>query len=121
SKRDWSSDVCSSDLPARCAVEKEAAMTLDVKQMKSLALAYMGDAVYEVRVREYLLYSGKVKPHDLHQQAVAFVSAKAQASVLLHWLDNDVLTEHEQHVAKRGRNAKSGSAPKNTNEQTYQY
>lgn len=96
-------------------------MSLDVKQMKSLALAYMGDVVYEVFVREHLLQSGEVKPNQLHQQAITFVSAKAQAKVMLAWLETDFLTEEEQKVANRGRNAKSGSIPKNTSVQVYRY
>lgn len=96
-------------------------MSVDVKQMKSLALAYMGDAVYEVHIREYLLRIGKVKPNNLHQHAVRFVSGKSQAAVLLHWLDQEILTEEEMDVARRGRNAKSGSIPKNTSVQTYRY
>lgn len=94
---------------------------MDVKQMKSLALAYMGDAVYEVFIREYLLKSGQIKPHLLHQKAVNFVSAKGQAAVLLNWLDSDVLHEEERKVVIRGRNAKSGTIPKNTSVQTYRY
>lgn len=94
---------------------------MNVKQMKSLALAYMGDAVYEVYVREYLLNKGQVKPHVLHQEAVHFVSATGQAAVLLEWLDSDILSEEERRVAIRGRNAKSGSIPKNSSVQTYRH
>lgn len=94
---------------------------MDVKQMKSLALAYMGDAVYEVFVREYLLKTGRVKPHLLHQQAVKFVSGKGQAAVLLHWLDKDIFSAEEKYIVSRGRNAKSGSIPKNISVQTYRY
>ncbi|WP_269410860.1 Mini-ribonuclease 3 [Lentibacillus daqui] len=96
-------------------------MELEVKQLKSLALAYMGDAVYEMHIREHLLRSGQVKPNQLHRQAVTFVSAKAQAAIILHWLDINLLTEEEERVVARGRNAKSGSTPKNTNVQTYRY
>lgn len=96
-------------------------MELEVKQLKSLALAYMGDAVYEMHIREHLLRSGQVKPNQLHRQAVTFVSAKAQAAIILHWLDINLLTEEEEQVVARGRNAKSGSTPKNTNVQTYRY
>lgn len=96
-------------------------MELEVKQLKSLALAYMGDAVYEMHIREHLLRSGQVKPNQLHRQAVTFVSAKAQAAIILHWLDIKLLTEEEERVVARGRNAKSGSTPKNTNVQTYRY
>lgn len=91
----------------------------DVKQMKSLALAYIGDAVYELHIRQHLIQSGQVKPNELHQQAVTFVSAKAQSAVVMAWLDGTYLTYEEERVVKRGRNAKSGSVPKNTSVQTY--
>ncbi|MHA6253388.1 Mini-ribonuclease 3 [Oceanobacillus sp. CAU 1775] len=94
---------------------------MNVKQMKSLALAYMGDAVYEVYIREYLLNKGQVKPHVLHQEAIHFVSARGQAAVLLQWLDSDMLSEEEKRIVGRGRNAKSGSIPKNISIQTYRY
>lgn len=94
---------------------------MDVKQMKSLALAYMGDAVYEIYVRRHLLQKGEVKPNQLHQAAVTFVSAKSQAKVIRDWLEQDMLSEEEQAVFRRGRNAKSGTVPKNTDVQTYRY
>ncbi|MFD1414781.1 Mini-ribonuclease 3 [Oceanobacillus jeddahense] len=94
----------------------------DVKQMKSLALAYIGDAIYEVYVRELLLERGTIKPNQLHQAAILYVSGKSQAKVILHWLEQDAfLTEEESRVVIRGRNAKSGSIPKNINVQTYRY
>ncbi|WP_026907455.1 Mini-ribonuclease 3 [Paucisalibacillus globulus] len=96
-------------------------MESDIKQMKSLALAYMGDAVYEVYVREHLLEKGTVKPNQLHQEAITFVSAKAQNAVLRDWLDQGILSEEEASIVARGRNAKSGSVPKHTSVQTYRY
>jgi ribonuclease III family protein len=96
-------------------------MESDIKQMKSLALAYMGDAVYEVYVREHLLEKGTVKPNQLHQEAITFVSAKAQNAVLRDWLDQGILSEEEESIVARGRNAKSGSVPKHTSVQTYRY
>lgn len=94
---------------------------VDVKQMKSLALAYMGDAVYEVYVRQHLIETGGVKPHLLHRAAVEFVSAKSQARVLFYWQEESTLTPEEEAVVRRGRNAKSGTVPKNTDIQTYRY
>ncbi|SEO77007.1 ribonuclease-3 family protein [Amphibacillus marinus] len=94
---------------------------IEVKQMKSLALAYMGDALYEVFVRDYLICSGKAKVNQLHKAAIQFVSAKAQAKVLRHWLEQTYFNEEELAVIKRGRNAKSGSIPKNTDVITYRY
>lgn len=94
---------------------------IDVKQLNSLALAYMGDAVFEVYVRNHLIQSGKVKPNALHREATHYVSAKAQAQMIHHFLNNDLLTEDECAVVMRGRNAKSGTIPKNTDVQTYRY
>ena len=91
----------------------------DVKQLNALALAYMGDAVYEQAIREHLLRSGRVRPNVLHKEATRYVSAKAQAAVLYVMLEESFLTADEQVVLRRGRNAKSGSVPKNTDVQTY--
>ncbi|MFD1850726.1 Mini-ribonuclease 3 [Oceanobacillus bengalensis] len=96
-------------------------MNVDVKQMKSLSLAYMGDAIYEVYIREHLIRNGLVKPNNLHQLAITFVSGKAQAKVILDWIEKGILTEEEERVVARGRNAKSGSTPKNISIQTYRY
>lgn len=86
---------------------------VNVKQLNSLALAYIGDAVYEVHVRNHLIMSGQIRPNELHQRAVSFVSATAQASVIHHWIKEEILTEEEAAVVRRGRNAKSHSTPKN--------
>ncbi|NMA89724.1 MAG: ribonuclease III [Amphibacillus sp.] len=93
----------------------------EVRQMKSLALAYMGDAIYEVHVRNYLIRHHYAKVNDLHQAAIKYVSAKAQAKVLREWLDSGILDEEELSIVRRGRNAKAGSVPKNTDVMTYRY
>lgn len=94
---------------------------LDVKQLNSLALAYMGDAVYEMYVREHLLQMGIAKPHLLQKASTGFVSAKAQAEIIHYLLDEGLLSGEEKAVVMRGRNAKSGTVPKNTDVQTYRY
>ncbi|EDL62622.1 Mini-ribonuclease 3 [Bacillus sp. SG-1] len=94
---------------------------IDAKQMNALALAYMGDAVYETYVRQYLLQSGRLKPNHLHRAATGYVSAKAQAAALKRLSDSDLLSEEEKAIVRRGRNAKSGTIPKNTDVQTYRY
>lgn len=91
----------------------------DIKQLNALALAYMGDAVLEQRVREYLLRKGGVRPNALHKEATHYVSAKAQSMIVLRMIEEGYLTEEEQAVFRRGRNAKSGSVPKNTDVRTY--
>lgn len=91
----------------------------DVKQLNALALAYMGDAVLEQKVREHLLLSGRSKPNRLHKEATSYVSAKAQSMIVYRLIEENYLVEEEIAVFKRGRNAKSGSVPKNTDVQTY--
>lgn len=94
---------------------------INEKVLGSLALAYMGDAVYETYIRHHLLQKGAVKPNLLHKEATHFVSAKAQSKVIHFLLENERLTEEELAVVRRGRNAKSGTVPKNTDVQTYRY
>ena len=91
------------------------------KLLNSLALAYMGYAVLETYVRYHLLQNGQVKPHLLHKEATRYVSAKAQSSVLHQMKEEGFFLEEEIAILKRGRNAKSGTIPKNTDVQTYRY
>ncbi|GEK34053.1 Mini-ribonuclease 3 [Kurthia sibirica] len=93
----------------------------DVKQIKALALAYMGDSVLEIAIREHLLRLGKIKPNILHKEATKYVSAKAQAKVVRQLMAEEFYTEEELAILRRGRNAKSGSVPRNTDVQTYNY
>ncbi len=95
--------------------------TIDAKQLNSLALAYMGDAIFETYVRRHLLFAGQVRPHQLHRAGTKYVSAKAQCQILFHMMDDERLTDEELTVVMRGRNAKSGTVPKNTDVQTYRY
>lgn len=84
-----------------------------------LVLAYIGDAVYEMYIRQYLLTLPNHRPNHLHRQAIRYVSAKAQAKALRAWIPQ--LTEKELNIVKRGRNAKSGSSPKNTDILEYRH
>ncbi len=94
---------------------------IDAKQLNSLALAYMGDAIFESFIRFNLLVNGSVRPNQLHKEATKYVSAKAQAVMIHRLLDMESLSEEEIGVVRRGRNAKSGTIPKNTDVQTYRY
>lgn len=87
--------------------------------LNGIALAYAGDAVYEVFVRDYLLRQGITKPGALQKNAVKFVSAKAQAFLISEMEKDDILTEEEQLYFKRGRNAHSKTTAKNTDVVTY--
>ncbi|WP_026693303.1 Mini-ribonuclease 3 [Peribacillus kribbensis] len=94
---------------------------LNPNLLNSLALAYMGDAVFESYVRHHLLLKGGIRPHQLHRESTHFVSAKAQSRIIHHFMEDGALSEEETAVVKRGRNAKSGTVPKNTDVQTYRY
>jgi len=82
-----------------------------------LALAYIGDAVYELAVREYLLARGKLKVGELHKQAVAFVRAERQSALFAEI--EAQLSEEELDVFRRGRNANSGHQPPHTSVGAY--
>lgn len=83
------------------------------------ALAYIGDAVYELAVRRYLIAKGTVKVNQLHTQAVEYVRAGAQAEALLAL--EDVLTDEEKSVVRRGRNTKLLHIPKGAGVMEYRY
>lgn len=84
-----------------------------------IALAYIGDAVYEVAVRQYLLSKANMRPNHLHRSATGLVSAKAQSRILTGI--EEVLTEEERDIVRQGRNAKSGSIPKNADVLEYRH
>lgn len=91
---------------------------IELAQIKPLVLAYVGDSVYEVYVRNYLVNLGGYRDvNDLHKKSVKFVCCAAQANILKH-LEPD-LTEHELDVVRRGRNAHSHTVPKNASIQDY--
>jgi len=94
---------------------------VNARELSSVALAYIGDAVYELHIRNHLIQQGGVKPHELHNQAVQYVSAPAQAALIKEWLADEVLTKDEAAVVRRGRNAKTHSVPKNISVEAYKY
>ena len=77
-------------------------------------LAFIGDGVLTLQVREYLVEKGITNTKYLQEKSVAFVSAKAQANFIQYLLDKKVLNDTEISMFKRGRNAKSHHNPKNT-------
>ncbi|WP_412988714.1 Mini-ribonuclease 3 [Pediococcus siamensis] len=91
----------------------------DYQQLNGIALAYLGDAVYEVYIRRHLINLGFTKPTKLHHTATHYVSAKAQAALIEAMRQQKILTETEQEYFRRGRNAKSHTSAKNTSVLTY--
>ncbi|KRM58400.1 Mini-ribonuclease 3 [Secundilactobacillus malefermentans] len=93
--------------------------TVDYNQLNGVTLAYMGDAIYEVYIRQQLLELGIMKPTNLQHRATHYVSAKAQAALISLMEQDDILSETEWLFFKRGRNAKSYTHAKNTDVVTY--
>ena len=87
--------------------------------MNTTALAYIGDAVYEVYIRKHVLSMGSVHVDVLHQKSVEYVRADGQAAALKRIFDR--LTPDEQALVKRARNHKSSSRPKSTDPVTYKW
>ena len=75
----------------------------------SLLLAYMGDAVFEIIVRSYMLKSSDVKISKIHKDTIKIVCAKTQSNIIMLLEDKEILTEEEYYVYKKGRNAKTHS------------
>jgi ribonuclease III family protein len=88
-------------------------------QYNGQTLAYLGDAIYELLVREYLLSKGITKPINLHDEAVKYTCAEGQYKRLSIIEHN--LTEEELSVLKRGRNGNISRKARNVDLKTYQY
>ncbi len=82
-----------------------------------LALAYIGDTVYDLYVRTLLLHRSDKKPHALHMASAKLVCAAGQAKAYLKITAH--LSEKEQAIFRRGRNAHSGTLPKNATSAEY--
>lgn len=90
----------------------------DILMLAPLQLAYVGDAVYELFVRTYIL-DKNLNVNELHKKGITFVRAEAQAN-FIHELE-PILTEKEKSIVKKGRNAKTNTSPKNADIVDYKY
>ncbi len=86
---------------------------MDANLCNGLALAYIGDAIYEVYVRKYVMSLGYGKVNDLHKKAIIYTNAKSQAATIHYFLENNILTEAEIKIFKRGRNSSVNTKRKN--------
>ena len=89
-----------------------------ISKYSPLALAFIGDAHYNLLVKRKAI-DRNVKSNDLQQFAAVYCSARTQALISSYLLDNQILDETELMIFKKGRNAKSHNAPKNTDAVTY--
>ena len=94
-------------------LERDALLSLS-----SLGLAHLGDGVFEVMVRSWLILRGKARARDLHRATVRYVAAPAQAAAVERLLP--LLTPEEADVYRRGRNTAPHSVPKAASRAQYQ-
>ena len=88
-------------------------------QYNGLALAYIGDAIYELRIRNYVLSLGLTKVNDMNKKAVEFTKGEAQAQVMRHMIENNMLSDEEMDMFKRGRNSSVKKIRKNISRADY--
>lgn len=94
--------------------------SVNYKQLSPITLAFMGDAVYEQLVREYIVRNlSNLQPSKLHKKSVELVNATAQAEAAGRIIPS--LTSDEQDILRRGRNANSTHIPKNSNPLHYRH
>lgn len=94
---------------------------MDVRNLNVINLAYLGDAVYELYIRNFLVQKYLFSVNELGQKATYFVTAKRQAYYVNVLLEENFFTEEEIDVIKRARNYKRNMHPKNTDIVTYKW
>lgn len=75
--------------------------------MENLILAYLGDAVFELYVRNHLITMGVSNVNELQTQSLNYITAPSQRKILEMLINNNILTEEEQDIIRKGRNAQS--------------
>ncbi len=91
----------------------------EVNLMSPLVWAYVGDSVYDLYIRNYLIQTTNLKPHKLHIEAIKYVKARAQARTLEKL--QDILTDEEKEIVRRTRNTENHHVAKNADVADYMY
>ena len=92
---------------------------MDTRTINIQVLALLGDAVFSLYIREKLINNKVNDPNVLQKKLVEYVSAKAQSKILNNLIEENILSEKEIDIVKRGRNNKRSNHPKNTDIITY--
>ena len=92
-------------------------MSINIKETSTEALAYLGDSVLEIRVREKLVREGISGSGNLNRASLSYVKASEQAAAMHKILP--LLTEEEEQIYKRGRNMSGGNVPKSATMSQY--
>ena len=97
--------------------EEFALKDVDIRTYSPLALAYIGDGIYELVIRSILVGKGNAQANRLHKKASSLVNAAAQSEMIERLKEE--LTEEELQVFKRGRNANSATMAKHATVSDY--
>ena len=92
---------------------------MNTKTINVQVLALLGDAVLSLYIREELLKHGINNANKLQDMSIKYVSAKGEVTILNKLIEDNLLTEEELDIIKRGRNNKKENHPKNTDIITY--
>ncbi len=84
---------------------------VELRTYSSLALAYIGDSIYDLIIRTMVISKGNTRPQKYHKEVIGYVNAKAQMEMM--GKIKEYLTEEETTIFRRGRNAKTISPAKN--------
>lgn len=87
---------------------------MNINEVNAGVLAYLGDAVYEVKVRNYLIEKKYGNVNMLDKESIKYVSANNQAIILDNLISKKIFTDEELYTINRARNYKTNSKPKNT-------
>ncbi len=98
-------------------MEQETKSEIELNTTSPLVWAYVGDAVYELYVREQLVKNTKLKPHKLHIETIKYVKASAQADILEKIKPE--LTLEELEIVRRARNSENHHLPKSADVMEY--
>lgn len=99
--------------------EKLNLKAVDVQTTSPLILAYIGDCLYDLAVREYVVSNFPGVVNAVNQKKTTFVCAHAQSEIMGYLIGQGVLTDEEMSVYRRGRNQKSATHSKNSSIQEY--
>ena len=99
--------------------EQFALPDVDIRTYSPLVLAYIGDGIYELIVRTVLVEQGNRQANTLHKKASSYVKASAQSAMIL--AIQEELTEEEEKIYKRGRNAKTVTMAKHASMHDYRH
>lgn len=102
-----------------CLTEKFKITDVDIRNYSPLTLAYIGDGIYELLIRTVLVSRGNMQTNKLHKRASSLVKAQTQAAMIEYFVKNEILTEEEHTIYKRGRNAFTPTRAKNASMSEY--